>query len=254
MNPPSRTFHFGNEPAFIDSELESAVQKVTWYHTIGLPDGTVTDGVNASADTLKQLDALGLPLDCRDLDVLDIGCRDGFFSFEMERRGANVVAIDYMHPQHTGFPVAARALRSQVPFRIANVYELEPETYGSFDVVLFLGVLYHLRNPLLALDRIRSVCKSGAKLFVESEVASSKDIADSAAPAWQFFPGTSHNDDASNMWAPNEPGLRAVLEEAEFEVRDLQFGQRRCVGLATARDDHHVAYFRRLDSGHVPSD
>ena len=90
--------------------------------------------------------------------VLDIGARDGFFSFELERRGADVVAIDYIDPGRDRLPGRARAARARRSTTVVdNVYRLSRERHGEFDIVLFLGVLYHLRDPLLALDRLWDV-------------------------------------------------------------------------------------------------
>src|SRR6201996_4023048 len=126
-----------------------------WYHQIEVAPGVVTPGVN---DSQMILDTLRLPDDLSGLRVLDIGARDGFFSFECERRGAaEVVAIDYLPPEETGFPIAKKLVGSDVELRQANVYDLTPEEFGTFDLVLFLGVLYHLRDPMLALDRIADV-------------------------------------------------------------------------------------------------
>src|SRR5512145_1989374 len=85
-----------------------------WYHQIELAPGLVTPGTHASAAALAVLDRLGLPADASGRRVLDLGCRDGFFTFEMERRGAEVVAVDYADPDVTGFSIAARILGSRV--------------------------------------------------------------------------------------------------------------------------------------------
>ena len=124
-----------------------------WYHQIELAPGLVTPGAHTSGDALKVLNGLGLPADAHGLRVLDIGCRDGFFAFELERRGADVHGLDYADPEVTGFGIASRVLGSRVSYSVANVYDLDPDRFGTFDLVLFLGVLYHLRNPMLALDR-----------------------------------------------------------------------------------------------------
>ena len=100
--------------------------------------------------------------------ALDIGCYEGFFSFAMERRGAEVVATDLWAYGSNGFKLCKELLGSNVEYRQASVYDLNPETFGYFDVVLFAGVLYHLRHPLLALDRVRSVCAETA--FIETQV------------------------------------------------------------------------------------
>lgn len=227
-----------------------------WYHRIEVLPGLTTPGVNDSQLVLRALD---LPDDLSGLRVLDIGTRDGFFAFECERRGANVTAVDYMPWEQTGFPVARELLGSNVEFQQANVYDLSHEKFGEFDLVLFLGVLYHLRDPMLALDRIWDVCRG--RLIVETQIIDEGlltpegdfvRLADldprlSNIPLMQFYPGDSLNADPTCVWAPNEAGLRAMLEEVGFAV-DGQFrlGQR---GLAFAawQDDHERRYWRRRD-------
>jgi len=98
------------------------------------------------------------------------GHGDGFFSFEMEKREAEVLAVDYALPTVTGFSIAADILKSHVPYKVDNIYSLSAENYGEFDIILCLGLIYHLRNPMLALDIIRSLCKPDALLFVESAI------------------------------------------------------------------------------------
>ena len=103
--------------------------------------------------------------------VLDIGARDGFFTFEAERAAAReVVALDNESPHNTGFAIAAELLGSKATYVTENVYSLNPERYGRFDLVLFLGVIYHLRHPLLALDRIHDVCSPEALLLLETHM------------------------------------------------------------------------------------
>src|SRR6185436_9541155 len=185
-------------------QIASLIQSVRfWYHQIELAPGIITPGKNASSKVLENLDSLGLPKDAKGLRVLDIGCRDGYFAFEMERRGAEVIGIDYAPSHTTGFDVAAKILDSKVPYIVENVYDLTPETYGTFDIVLFLGVIYHLRNPLLALDKIRAVVKPEGLLFVESAIATNEAIASLDIPLWRFYPNNSLNNDATNKWAPN---------------------------------------------------
>jgi tRNA (mo5U34)-methyltransferase len=149
-----------------DQLLQEKIASVPfWYHRIALKPGLVTPGIN---DSQAVLELLELPQHCSGARVLDIGARDGFFSFELERRGAEVLAIDYMPPDRTGFMVAKEILGSNVTYKVANVYDLDPGDYGTFDIVLFLGVLYHLRNPMLALDKIWQICRG--RLWVESQV------------------------------------------------------------------------------------
>src|SRR5262245_461583 len=149
-----------------DAEVQRLIESVPhWYHRIPIRPGITTPGINDSAQTLELLD---LPADARGLRVLDVGARDGFFSFEMERRGADVIAVDYAPAEKTGFRVAAGLLGSKVEFRNANIYALSPKEYGTFDIVLFLGLLYHLPDPIQALQILRALCTG--RMCVESHV------------------------------------------------------------------------------------
>jgi tRNA (mo5U34)-methyltransferase len=219
-----------------------------WYHRIELAPGVVTPGINDSPFVLSNLDALGLPSDCSQLRVLDIGCSDGFFSFEMEKRGATVIGVDYAGPDITGFSVASQILGSNVTHIVENVYDLSPEKHGLFDLVLFLGVLYHLRNPMLAFDQIRRVTKADGLLFVESQLATNRTLSSLAIPAWQFFPRDSLYSDETNKWAPNLEGLKSAAEEAQFKVLDSLVCNERGYLKAQAVVDSRKEFFRRLDS------
>jgi tRNA (mo5U34)-methyltransferase len=222
-----------------DAEIRARIDAVPhWYHQIEIRPGIVTPGINKSAATLSRL---GLPDRCDGLRALDIGVRDGYFSFELERRGAEVVAIDYMDPGDTGFPVARELLGSSVDYVVDNVYNLTPERYGTFDLVLFLGVMYHLRDPLLALDRIWDVCNDGALLALETQILdSSLLLADGSFTAldevdgrlkelclMQFHPGDSLHGDHTNYWSPNIACTRGLMQAAGFEVtRTVDLGTR----------------------------
>ena len=123
-----------------------------WWHSFELPDGSLIQGVNSVESLRKRLAQFPIPADLKGKRVLDIGCWDGWFSFEMERRGADVVAIDnWDNPR---FRQIHAALRSRVDYRQLDMYELTPNRVGRFDIVLFMGVLYHLKHPLLALERV----------------------------------------------------------------------------------------------------
>jgi tRNA (mo5U34)-methyltransferase len=228
-----------------------------WYHRIEVAPGVVTPGVN---DSQMILDALQLPDRLDGIRVLDIGARDGFFSFECERRGAaEVVAIDYLTPEETGFPIARELVGSQVELRQVNVYDLTPGEFGTFDLVLFLGVLYHLRDPMLALDRIADV--STEKLILETQAIDDavlvapgefKRLADispelESIPLMQFYPGDSLNNDPTNVWAPNQACLRAMLGESGFAVdHELRIGQR-ALAFAHRTQDAMREYWRYRD-------
>jgi tRNA (mo5U34)-methyltransferase len=137
-------------------ELKNEVAKIRWLHSIDLGNGIVTPGWERN--TASRLQELMIPDDLRGMTVLDIGAWDGFFSFEAERRGAKrVLATDFdswvgkTWGSKAGFELARRALNSNVEDMTIDVVELSPERVGVFDLVLFLGVLYHLRwNTYLA--------------------------------------------------------------------------------------------------------
>ena len=123
-----------------------------WWHSFELPDGTLIQGVCGVPSLKNRIEQFPIPQDLRGKRVLDIGAWDGWFSFEMERRGAEVLAIDnWDNPR---FHQARAMLNSRVEYRQMDMYELTPERVGRFDIVLFLGVLYHLKHPLLALERV----------------------------------------------------------------------------------------------------
>ena len=229
-----------------------------WYHQIEIRPGIVTPGIN---DSTKTLGRLHLPARCDGLRVLDIGARDGFFSFELERRGAEVVAIDYVDPSASGFAVARELLGSQVQCAVCNVYDLHPERHGTFDIVLFLGLLYHLRDPLLALDRIWEVCRPDAILALETQLLDNALLVDGGrfrrladidpqlrrACLMQFYPGDSLNGDASNYWAPNAACVGGLLDAAGFATTAEDVGGPRGIFHARRIVDPAAVYHRRLE-------
>ena len=196
------------------AELERAVAAIRWAHRIDLGQGVVTPGL---WDTPEILGRLGLPADLTGQTVLDVGCWDGFYSFEAERRGARrVLATDSFTWQRQswgskeGFELARRALGSRVEDREIDVLDLSPERVGVFDVVLFLGVLYHMRHPMLALERVASV--TGRLCIVETVI----DLLYVPRPALAFYPGGELNQDESNWFGPTPSAVEAMLRSAGF--------------------------------------
>src|SRR5580698_4510744 len=127
-------------------QLREEMARLGRYHSVELPDGTVLPGLLTVEQLRDRLSRHPIPADLTGKRVLDIGAWDGWFSFEMERRGAEVVAIDnWDNPR---FHEVRGLLKSRVEYRQMNVYDLSPAKLGQFDIVLFLGVLYHLKHPL----------------------------------------------------------------------------------------------------------
>lgn len=212
--------------------LADEVRQLPWYHVMELPGGVVTPGVDDPRDRLRLLD---IPDDLSGLSVLDIGAWDGFFSFECERRGAaRVVAADWFawHEATRGskrsFELARTALDSQVEDVEIRVEELAPERVGTFDLVLFVGVLYHLRDPVGALEAVASV--TGGRLILETHV----DLTLSRRPAAAFYPGRELKEDQTNWWGPNAAAVEGMLRAVGFPDVEKVFPRSRAYELARA--------------------
>jgi tRNA (mo5U34)-methyltransferase len=201
------------------TELTDQVNRIKWWHQIDLGNGVTTPGLDSTIERLKYL---GLPADLSGKSVLDIGAWDGAFSFEAERRGASrVLAMDEFiwagkgWASKEGFEFARRALNSKVEDILLDVYDLGPEKVGKFDLVLFSGVLYHLKHPFLAIERVASVCSD--QLILSTHV----DLINLQRPTIAFYPGTEFNNDPTNWCGPNVPALEAMLRTAGFKKVEL---------------------------------
>jgi tRNA (mo5U34)-methyltransferase len=191
-----------------------------WWHSFELPDGTVIEGVHSLDAQKQRIARFPIPADLTGKRVLDIGAWDGWFTFEMERRGAEVVAIDrWDNPR---FREMHAALGSRAEYRQINVYELSPAALGQFDVVLFLGVLYHLKHPLLALERVCSVTKSFAA--VESFALTERylpGVRVEQYPLVQFFERDGFGGQFDNWFAPTPQCLVGMCRTAGFARAEL---------------------------------
>jgi tRNA (mo5U34)-methyltransferase len=214
------------------NDLAGQVQALPWYHVMELPGGIVTPGRD---DPRDRLPLLGIPDDLSGMSVLDVGAWDGFFSFECERRGAaRVVAADWFawHQAAGGskasFELAREALGSRVEDVEIRVEELSPERVGTFDVVLLLGVLYHLRDPMPALEAVASV--TGERLILETHV----DLTLRRRPAAAFYPGTELEDDHTNWWGPNPAAVEGMLRAVGLDAVTKVFPRSRAYEWARA--------------------
>ena len=163
--------------------------RLRWFHSIDLGNGIITKG-RRSLESIQHNADIVFKGGIAGKTVLDIGAWDGAFSFEAERRGATrVLATDHFcwvgagWGKKASFDFARTALASRVEAKVIDVPDISAETVGRFDVVLFLGVLYHLLHPLLILERIAPVARE--LLVVETETA----LDDEDRPAMVFFPG-----------------------------------------------------------------
>lgn len=214
-------------------EVISKVNSVGWYHRYEIVPGVFTPGT-IDVHPRNALDWLGIPRDLSGCCALDIGAVDGSYTFEMERRGAKVTAIDIQDPSNTGFNVSREILGSKAEFIHDSVYRLSSliGEKGAFDIVLYLGVFYHLKNPVAVFEEINQVIKADGRLHFEGEVIHNylpnpdgttntdidvKAIANSSMPLSVFYSGL-YKGDFSCWYVPNVPCLRGWLESAGFEM------------------------------------
>ncbi len=204
-----------------------------WFQNLTLEGvETAPDHVLGDYPSVKWREfAHAIPADLRGWTVLDIGCNAGFYSQEMKRRGADrVVGIDSDPRYLAQAALAADVAGLDIEFRNLSVYEL-PSLGERFDLVLFMGVLYHLRYPLLALDLLYT--HAVAKMLVfQSMLRGTSEIApvaddydftntapfDSCAFPLAYFIEQRYAGDPTNWWIPNRAGAEAMLRAAGFEI------------------------------------
>jgi tRNA (mo5U34)-methyltransferase len=225
-------------PAMGDSATTARRQRVEafqWYHTIDLGDGLVTPGW---FDTRPTVAKVPLPATLEGKRCLDVGTWDGFWAFEMERRGADsVTAIDVrdqdrwdwppvmrMQRENTGrdvleafkdedgaFEVAKQALGSQVERRDLSVYELDPAEHGAFDFIFLGSLLLHLRDPVAALAAIRGVC--GGEAVIAETIDLWPSLTRPRTPTARI-----EGIERPWWWQPNRAALHQMVRSAGFEI------------------------------------
>jgi tRNA (mo5U34)-methyltransferase len=204
-----------------------------WFHNLHLPGGdeTAPDHPLGDYPAFKWAEiAPHLPDDLSGWSALDVGCNAGFYTFELARRGAHVVGIDadehYLRQARWAQPLFG--LDGRVEFRQMQVYDLARHD-GEYDLVLFMGVLYHLRHPLLALDLIarrtrRLLVLQTLTIPAPREVETPIDVPLDeperlAQPGWPAMAFIEHRlaGDPTNWWAPNAAGVEAMARSAGVE-------------------------------------
>jgi len=216
-------------------KLQSTIESLRpWFHNIRIHGiQTAPDHFLGDFPAIKwQPISLALPDDLEGMSVLDVGCNAGFYSIELKRRGAGrVVAVDIDDHYLDQARFASAALGLNIEFRKMSVYEVDTLP-GQFDYVLFMGVFYHLRYPIYALDKI--VSKVGKKLVFQSMLRGSNE-----ARPWKedysfwetemfhdpdfpcmYFVEQSYAGDSTNWWIPNRGAAEAVLRCAGLEIVD----------------------------------
>ena len=225
-----------------------------WFHSIDLGGGIVTPGIKTLPQLGLEWHQMRVP-DLGGRSVLDIGAWDGYFSFAAERAGAaSVVALDHyswsidwaeayrygvrcqeegrpLDPWHLvpsvwkpwrlpgrqGFEVARDALGSKVRPVVGDIATTPPGHLGTFDVVLFLGVLYHMEDPLGGLRRVADVTAGMAVIETEAIALHGHD----GRALFEFFPHDERGGDPTNWWAPTAEGLLGLCRAAGFRKSEL---------------------------------
>jgi len=207
--------------------LTEDVTQLDWYHTLVLGDGVQTKGM---FDVRPFVHHYGLPDDLSGKRALDVGTWDGFWAFELERRGAEVIALDLDDereldfpprrrpqrfsdtPRGAGFAVAREALGSSVQRVVCNVYDASVEELGQFDLAFCGSVLIHLRDQFLALERIATLVKPGG-MFISAEAYDPRlDLL--PFPVSRYL---GDRDKAVVFWMPSRRTWRRMLWSAGFD-------------------------------------
>ncbi|HEX8066675.1 MAG TPA: methyltransferase domain-containing protein [Thermoleophilaceae bacterium] len=232
-------------------ELLERARARDWYHTLELAPGEVVEGF---FDLRPHVARYGLPERMDGMRALDVGTWDGFWAFEMERRGARVVALDLDReedldwpprlrpatfsdePRGAGFALAREILGSSVERVSSSVYDASPSELGEFDLVLCGAVLIHLRDPLLALERIAALCRG---TFVSAEPY---DRLTGLLPfgVARFRGG---RDAGVVFWEPSRRTWRRMLRYAGFDRVEerARFTARAAGGLRVPHVVHHAS-------------
>ena len=218
----------------MDETIRSRIHALgPWFHNMQL--GGVWTAPNHFLGNYPEVKwrvyADALPQDLRGKSVLDIGCNAGFFSMQMKRRGAErVLGIDFDEDYLAQARFAAEVEGLTVEFRQMSVYDIG-RLHEQFDIVIFIGVLYHLRHPLLALDLIHEHVARDLLVF-QSLQRGSTEVTD-VAPDYSFletahfdesdypklhFIERSYSGDPTNWWVPNRACTEAMLRSAGFLI------------------------------------
>jgi tRNA (mo5U34)-methyltransferase len=206
-----------------------------WFHNINLngvltaPDHFLGDYPNVKFQNFEH----AIPKDLKGITVLDIGCNAGFYSIEMKRRGAeHVVGIDTDERYLAQARFASKILKTEIEFRNMSVYDVAALN-EKFDVVIFMGVLYHLRHPLLALDLLYENAVKDLLIFQSMQRGSDKvepvnpdydfwqtDIFQRSDFPQMYFIEHRYSDDPTNWWIPNRACTEAMLRSSGFKIID----------------------------------
>lgn len=218
-----------------DGRLKSEIESLRpWFHNLHLPNGVQTAPENSYGDFPKfKWDDIKhyIPSDLSGMTALDIGCNAGFYSFELAKRGAQVLGID-LDPHYLNqakWATVEMGLESKVEFRQMQVYDLA-RLDDKFDVIIFMGVFYHLRYPLFALDIVtqkvkkfmvfQTLTRPGEEVFTprpDMSLDDRKELLEKGWPTMAFIEKRLAGD-PTNWWAPNHSCIEAMLRTCGLKV------------------------------------
>jgi tRNA (mo5U34)-methyltransferase len=231
--PPVKSIPQSASPvAMTDAEARQLMDSVTWYHSFELRSGLKTPGTS-DFHVQGVCDAFQLPRSLAGKKVVDVGAWDGPLTFELERRGAQAMALDIQDPTRVGFDIARRILGSKAIHYQGSVYQLPYDEMVDLDYVILRGVYYHLKYPLLAFERVAAALKMGGVMCFEGEAMlryaenlkgerAKLDIAKinaSGVPMCLSYPNTYKG--ASNWFIPNPAALTSWLMSCGLQVEQL---------------------------------
>lgn len=218
------------DKAITSTELQARVNEYQhWYHGFEVAPGVFTNGAKLIGDITHYLKKFKIS-SIAGKRILDIATFDGGYAFGFERLGAEVVAQDVVDQTRTGFAHVKPLIGSAVVFHCCSVYDLDPERLGTFDLVHFKGLIYHLKHPYLALEKINGVLRTGGIVFGSGasgenyfsmggkKVSLARDF-----PALNQFPVAFYvkdkfRGDPTNWILFNNKGFEALLSRSGFEV------------------------------------
>jgi len=204
-----------------------------WYHSFHLPDGTRIDGYISLEALRERYARFPIPADLNGKRVLDIGAWDGWFTFEAERRGAAVTAVDCVELE--SFRRIHARLGSMADYRTLDVYDLAGAGLGRFDYVFFLGVVYHLKHPLLGLETVCALTRETA--LVDSFVTDGDTWQEHAGeiPTMEFYETDELAGRLDNWHGPSVTCLMALCRAAGFARVELLYAGGHHASLACHR-------------------
>src|ERR1035438_8109563 len=215
-----RTLALANDPVFAAriQKYVADLDRKRHYHSLELNDGTVLPGLIGVEALRARVRAFPIPEDLIGRRVLDVGAASGWNAFEMERRGAEVVAVDCV--EYSELREVGELRGSRIDYRLLDVDELDPAGVGTFDCILFFGVLYHLRHPLLGLERICALARDS--VFIESFVADGLGERSDAC-TMEFYETDELGGQIDNWFGPTTKCLMAMCRSAGFAQVKLEY-------------------------------